>query len=269
MLGRNGLTCVVPRVNRPQAVPVNIMVDGQIILPYHPYPQLYYTYVDVEDENGLQSTQCRVASDYNAYVHPEYVRGIDIGEISPPQGQIQQDQGQLQRWLPRCTYQKRHRSSSAAETPPSYEDATTQEQRDRFNLLRIEKDQKTISTLQAAGDTIADYYASEMFDSAQVEISKAETSKTEISKAEISKTETSKTETSKVEASKVETSQVETSKAVTKPRGEYFALLEPKREVKGLRSDLKLWAVWVCHYHSPSPIPFLLPATRLFPSHPT
>ena len=256
MLGRNGLTCVVPRVNRPQAVPVYIVINGQMILPYHPYPQLYYTYVDAEDQSGLQSTQCSVGSDYSPYVHPEYIRGI-----SQPQEQIQQNQGQLQPWIPRGTYQKRHRSSSTAETPPSYEDATTQEQRDKFNRLRSEKDQKTFSTLQAAGDTIADYYASEMFDSPQVESSKGETSKVETSKtetskiesskAEISKAEISKAETSKVESSKVKISQVETSKAVTKPRKEYFTLLEQKREVKGLRSDLKLWAFWVSHYHSP------------------
>lgn len=221
--GQNGITCLTPRVNRPGRVPVNLVANGRMIAPCDPHPQLFYTYVDVEDQTGPQSTQCYVGGDYSSQANPEYNGGASTGGISQQQQQTQQDQGQVHPWGPQSAYRRRHVSPSAAETPPSYEDATTQEQRDRFNLLRREKDQKTFSTLQAAGDTIADQYASEMFDSPQAESSKAETSK-------------------------VETSQVETSKAVTKLRSKELSLLEQKREIKGLRSDLKLWSIWVCHY---------------------
>ena len=200
------------------------MVNGRIIPPYDPSQQQYYTYVDAEDQASLQRAQPYLSGAPSSQINPGYNGGASIGGISQPQQHFQQDQGQNEPWGPQSTYMSRHGSPPASETPPSYEDATTPEQRDRFNLLRS-KDQKTFSTLQAAGETMADHYATEMFDSPQAE-------------------------TSKAESSKAEASRVETSKAVTKS-GKELSLLERKREVKGLRSDLKLWAIWVCHYATP------------------
>ena len=212
--------------------------EGRIIYPYHPYPRLFYTYVDAEDQTGLQNTPVHVGGDYNPQSNPE-----GNGGISQPQQQIQPEERQIQPWRPQMNYQSRHGSPPAAETPPSYEDATTQEQRDKFNLMLSEKYRKTFSTLQAAGETLADYYASERFDSPQAGNSKAEVG---TSKAESSKVESSKAENSKVEMSKAETSRIKSPKAVTKQPPKELNLLEQKREVKGLRSDLKLWAIWVC-----------------------
>ena len=227
VLGHNGLTCSVPRVNRPCRVPVYLVANGRIVPPHHPYPPLYYSYVDEEDQTGAQGTRVFLEGDYDSQASSEY-SGEPMGGVSPSQ-QKQQDQGRMPSWHQQYPqYQSRHGSPLATETPPSYEDATTKEQRDRFNRLRMEKDQKTFSTLQAAGETIADYCATEMFDSPEGQ--------------------NSKVASSKVETSKMETSRVETSKAVTKAHKE-LSLLEQKREVKGLRSDLKLWAIWVSPPH--------------------
>ncbi|KAL8792229.1 MAG: hypothetical protein Q9195_005185 [Heterodermia aff. obscurata] len=212
VLGHNGLTCVVPRANGPCRVPVNIVANGRIIPLCPPYPQLYYTYVDEEARTGAQSTRIFLDGGNNVPGNAEYNR-VPNGEVN------QHDQGHISDW--QSPYQSRHGSPPPSETPPSYQDATTPEERDRFNLTRREKDQKTLSTLQAAGDTIADYCATEMFDR-----------------------ESPKVESSKIKLSKVESSRVESSKGVTKVRKE-LSLLDQKREVKGLRSDFKLWVIWV------------------------
>ena len=234
------LTCTVPPGDGPGVVPIRIEHrNSQGLATQNAEPLHLYEYVAARSsELGQGQGQVVPMQNGNTSSAPpgNYTNGMAQWQAINGMGQYQQQYQQQQYGYPQQMYAPesdpgyQHGSRQGfTETPPSYHDVLAEDDQRKLDM-------KTRSTLHAVGDALLDQKAQEAFDATGTSI-----------------------QTTGVEKYCRERSR--SMDCVTIGRNpvseEQKAKLRAEREnrVKGLRSDRKLWAVWVSFFYS-EPCPF-------------
>lgn len=210
------LSCRVPRGDRAGSVKISFVYPNPQRLPSPTIPTNHqYTYVDEDADMGApQALQHPVQgqSAENPFDWGQTSQQYPVGNMMSQwaQGPNMHQQSSMHQQSGMHHHNHSHSSGKDfIETPPSYTDVLAEDDQ------RI-ADLKTRSTLRAVGDALIDQKATELFD---IPVAEAESSKV-TQRFTIGGKGLSREETVKLRA-------------------------ERNQQVKGLRSDRKLWTVWV------------------------
>ena len=222
------MSCMTPPGDRAGTVHVHLAwMQSPYLQPSRTRRPLHFTYHDEAQQDGLSMA---IHHNNTALLPDEDMYDAFSSQCGPNMQQTQQ--GNITNNYHMGQYNmdqaSRHRdkvSSPTSETPPSYEEVTTKEEREKHE--RRQQDSKIPSWLQARIEKRLDLHIGKHFSSTQTEKSKAMSSSTKDSV----QTESSKNSAEAAEAER-----------------QRLLLFGRKREVKGLGKDYKLWGIWVCHH---------------------
>lgn len=238
------LTCIAPPSDQPGMVPIHIYLMNPQRLPTpEAEPMHFYQYVPASspDLGQGQGQIVPIQDGTTSPVQPgNYQNGMQQWPAMNGIGQYQQQYPQQQ--YPQHRYGFTHqrygsesgpgyaveagpnyhhsRRQSFTETPPSYHDVLAEDDQRKMDM-------KTSSMLRAVGDALMDQKAQEAFDTTTAAASQSTDTKTsyhlaprKMERVTIGRNPVSEEQKAKLRA-------------------------ERRKKVKGLKSDKKLWAVWL------------------------